>query len=257
MTDRQPKTAAGAPRSSQDDLARQLPKRFYKDATIAAKAVGYGIELDGRSVKTPRRAPLTVPTEALAIAIAAEWNGLGDVIDPAFLPLTKIANTAIDGVTGRETEVHDDIVRYVGNDLIYYRAPSPDALVARQAEAWNPILDWFSETYDAHFKTTSGIMPIEQDIRDVAKAASALTRETAMSLAPVHVMTTLTGSALLTIALRQKCLDADAAWTAAHVDEDWQIEQWGADADAEARRAKRRVEFDSAITFLRLLDSGS
>lgn len=246
---------AGSPRSSADEAARQLPKRFYKTAAVAASDAGYAVELDGRGIKTPKRAALVVPSEALATAVAAEWNALGDVIDPELLPLTKIANTAIDGIVGREGEVHDDIVRYIGNDLLFYRADIPKALVDRQAAAWDPVLAWFAETFDATFKSTAGIMPIEQNLITVAKAASALSNETAMSLAPLHVMTTLTGSALLTIAHLKGHLSVEQVWHATNIDEDWQIEQWGRDEEAEERRAKRYAELGAAADFLAMLHS--
>lgn len=250
-----PYVPAASPRSSEDDASRQLPKRFYKTAATAPNDNGYAVELDGRGIKTPKRVALTVPTEALATAIAAEWNALGDLIDPDLLPLTKIANTAIDGIIGREGEVHDDIVRYIGNDLLFYRADLPKALVDRQAEAWDPILDWFAETLDANFKSTAGIMPIEQNLVSVAKAASALSNETAMSLAPLHVMTTLTGSALLTIAHLKGHISVEQVWHATNIDEDWQIEQWGRDDEAEERRAKQYAELQAAADFLVMLGS--
>jgi len=253
MTDQPDKPTSSAPRSTQDDEARRLPKRFFSAASIASHGDGFEIQLDGRTIKTPNRAPLAVPTEPLAEAIAAEWNALGEEIDPGLLPLTKIANTAIDGVRAREREVHDDIVRYIGNDLLFYRAETPDQLIARQADAWDPVLQWFSETYGAQFKTTAGIMPIEQNMLSVAKAASALTNETAMSLAPLHLITTLTGSALLTIAHLKGHLTTDQVWDATHVDEDWQIEQWGHDDEAAERRARRRHELEDAANFLAML----
>lgn len=245
--------ASGGPRSSQDDEARQLPKRFYKLAVPAIVEGGHSIELDGRSVKTPKRAMLSVPTAGLAEAIASEWNALGDTIDPELLPLTKIANTAIDGVMGRESEVHEDIVRYIGNDLLFYRAERPRGLVDRQVASWDPVLTWVSDTFGAAFKTTAGIMPVEQNLLAVAKVASALSDETALSLSSLHVMTTLTGSALLTIGHLKGHLTADDVWHATHVDEDWQIEQWGEDDEATERRVKRRAELQSAVDFLALL----
>ena len=248
-----PDKPAGAPRSTLDDEARQLPKRFYTEAAAAAHASGHAVELDGRPIKTPKRTPLVVPTQALAAAIAAEWNALVDKIDPEQLPLTKIANTAIDGVTGREGEVHDDLVRFIGNDLLFYRADRQEGLAERQAATWDPILTWFADTFDATFKTTAGVMPIEQNVVAVARAASALSDETAMSLAPLHVMTTLTGSALLTIAHLKGHLTPDEIWHATHIDEDWQIELWGHDDEEQVRRAKRRAELQSAVDFLALL----
>lgn len=241
------------PRSTQDDEARQLPKKFFEAAAMIPTDGGFGVALDGRAVKTPKRAGLAVPTAELGEAIAAEWSALDDTIDPQRLPLTKLANTAIDGVAGRLKDVHDDIVRYIGNDLLFYRAQSPEPLVLRQAAAWDPVLEWFAETYDATFKTTTGIMPIEQSPLSVARAASAISDEGAMTLTPLHVMTTLTGSALLTIAHFAGRLSVDEVWQATHVDEDWQIEQWGRDEEAELRRAQRRAEMEHAATFLRLV----
>jgi len=254
MNDKTPKPVPrrGSPRSGEDDRARQLPKRFYKNAAAVASDAGHAIELDGRPVKTPKRDTLYLPTAALATAVADEWNALGDTIDPARLPLTKIANTAIDGVMGREREVHDDIVRFIGNDLLFYRAEAPEGLVARQSLAWDPVLDWFVDTYDAEFRTTTGVMPIEQNLLTVAKAASALTDENALTLTPLHVMTTLTGSALLAIAHKRGHIGIDEVWNAAHVDEDWQIEHWGEDAEATERRAIRRNELEAAACFLAL-----
>lgn len=248
-----PDKASNTPRSTLDDEARQLPKRFYEIATVAAKSSGVAVELDGRPIKTPKRKQLEVPTEALAAAIAAEWTALADLIDPEKLPLTKIANTAIDGIMGRESEIHEDLVRFIGNDLMFYRAETPTSLVERQAAAWDPVLNWFADGHGAAFKITAGIMPIEQSPLMVAKAASLLSTETAMSLAPLHVITTLTGSALLAIAHNRGFLTPDQIWHAAHIDEDWQIEQWGADEEAAARRAARRAELQAAVSFLALL----
>jgi chaperone required for assembly of F1-ATPase len=253
MTDQPDKPDHGAPRSSQDDEARRMPKRFYSQAKTANLDTGFAIQLDGRTIKTPSSEALVVPTEPLARAIAAEWNALGDEIDPAKLPLTKIANTAIDGVRAREREVHDDIARYIGNDLLFYRAETPEALIARQVKAWDPILQWFSETFGAEFRTTTGIMPIEQNMISIAKTASALTNETAMSLASLHLMTTLTGSALLTIAHLKAHLTIDEVWHATHIDEDWQIEQWGHDDEAAERRARRRNELQNFADFFAML----
>ena len=245
---------AAAPRSTQDDEARQLPKRFYSEASARPRETGFAVDLDGRPLKTPKRAALVVPTHALALAIAGEWNALTDVIDPEQLPLTKLANTALDGITGREREVHDDIVRYIGNDLLFYRADLPAPLVARQAAAWDPVLAWFSSVWRAEFRTTTGVMPVEQNLVAVAKAASALTNATAMTLAPLHAMTTLTGSALLTIAHLEGQLTLDDVWHAAHIDEDWQIEKWGHDTEAAERHAKRRAELQSTADFLGMLE---
>ena len=248
------RTGAGAARISREAIERPKPKRFYTTANVTDGENGsFAVVLDGRPVRTPRRAALAVPSRPLAVAIAAEWQAQGEFIDPVTMPLTKTANTAIDGVMGRESEVHEDIVRYIGNDLLLYRADAPRELVARQLAAWDPVLGWVAETFSAELRTTTGVMPIEQNVVEVAKVASALSEETALSLAPLHIMTTLTGSALLTIAYRNGRLTADEVWTATHVDEDWQISQWGEDVEAAERREKRWQEMQAAARFLELL----
>ncbi len=244
----------GGARISREAVAPVLPKRFYKMAATGTDDTGnITILLDGRPVRTPKRQLLAVPTAALGDTIAAEWSAQGETIDPTTMPLTRTANTAIDGIVGREREIHDDIVEYIGNDLICYRAEAPRELVAIQNAAWDPVLEWIAQAFATRLRTTAGIMPIEQDIVDVARIASALSRETAFSLAPLHIMTTLTGSALLTIAYRKGFMKPEAVWTATHVDEDWQIAQWGADAEAMERREKRWAEFQAAARFLELL----
>ena len=246
------KVRMGGTRISKKAVKCELPKRFFREAQAVREGVAFQVTLDGRGLKTPKKAAVLVPTEALAEAIAAEWNALDAEIDPGLLPLTKIANTVIDGVVGAERELHDDIVRFIGNDLIFYRAGSPRELDARQAAQWDPILGWVRERFGAEFKVTEGVMPVEQNLLAVAKVVSALSGAGAMRLAPVHVMTTLTGSALLAIALLEGRLQADEVWAAAHVDEIWQEEQWGEDAEALGRRARRRAEFDAAVQFLAL-----
>ena len=229
-----------------------LPKKFYESVGVRERAGGYAIELDARSVRTPKRQALLVPTAQLAQQIANEWRAQGENIDPATMPLTKIANTAIDGVCGREGVIHDDIVRFIANDLVCYRADHPESLAARQAQAWDPVLHWVQDAYGARFRTVTGVMPVTQSVVDVAKAASALSNASAFALAPLHLMTTLTGSALLVIALHQQYLNVHEAWRAAHIDEDWQIEQWGVDSEAVARRDLRWGEMVSAAQFLTL-----
>ncbi len=242
----------GGPHISADALKRELPAKFFKEARAEQVADGVRITLDGRPLKTPKKAALIVATEALGQAIAAEWNGLGDKIDPERLPLTKIANTVIDGLIGREQDLHEDLVRFIGNDLLFYRAGSPVELDQRQKAAWDPVLAWAEERFGATFRLTEGVMPIEQNLVSVAKVASALSGADAMKLAPVHVMTTMTGSALLVIAYLEGRLTVDEVWAATHVDETWQEEQWGEDREALARRVVRRAEFDAAVRFLEL-----
>ena len=232
-----------------------LPKRFYKDASTAPAAggSGYRILLDARSVRTPARRELALPTEALAQAVAEEWRAQTDQIDPATMPLTRLVNSAIDGVRGREPEVRADIVKYAGSDLLCYFAPEPAALAERQRKGWGPIHQWASERFGIRLVLAEGIMPVEQDAAMLARLAALLEAHEAFVLAALHVATTLTGSALLALALAQGRLDAAAAWSLAHIDEDFQIEQWGADEEATARRDLRWREMQSAAHLIALM----
>ncbi len=238
---------------------KPLPKRFYTDASVGnvtatdPGSASYPLLLDGRGVKTPRRKALALPTAALAQAVAAEWQAQVAVINPALMPLTRLANTAIDGVTGREADVRADIVKYAGSDLLCYRAESPDALAQRQAAMWDPVLSWANGRLGAVFQTGRGLMPVPQSPATATAFAAALEPLDAFRLTSLHVMTTLTGSAVLALAVLECKLSAEAAWTAAHVDEDWQIERWGTDAAAETRRARRWTEMTAAARMLDLL----
>jgi chaperone required for assembly of F1-ATPase len=224
-------------------------KRFYKTATVTDDN---GIALDGRPVRTPMKQPLRLPTRALAEAIAKEWDGQGDMIDPSSMILTKLANTAIDRVTDDPQRIADDVVKFAGADQVSYRAHEPEDLVARQAEHWNPVLDWAMAQLDAPFVTTTGIVHKQQS----AEALGALTRHVARldpwSLTALHNLATITGSALIAAMLAEGALDREAAWRAAFVDEDWEAELWGQDEEALQRRAALRREFDACVDFLEL-----
>jgi chaperone required for assembly of F1-ATPase len=237
------------------DPPRPLPKRFYKAVRVAEPPAGgeYRILLDGRPARTPRRAELALPTPALAEAVAAEWEAQGDHIDPASMPLTRLANSALEGVRGREAEVRADICRFAGGDLLCYRADGPRDLVQRQQAAWDPILSWGGDALGARFAVVEGIMPAAQPEEGGAAVTTALAGYDAFALTALHVMTTLTGSALLALAHARGRLSAEAAWDAAHVDEDWQIGRWGWDAEAKARRERRWREMQAASRLLALL----
>lgn len=235
------------------DATRQSP-RFYKVAAAEpAAAGGHRVTLDGKPMRTPAKGSLVVPTRALAEAIADEWARQGERIDPATMPLTRLANSAIDGVRGREAETAKDIVAYAASDLLCYRAEGPDGLLARQREAWDPVLAWAETALDARFKLAQGVMPVAQEPEIAAAVARMLDGRSAFALAALHVLTSLTGSALLALAHADGRLDVETAWAAAHVDEDWQIGQWGEDAEAAARRERRQGEFAAAARFLALL----
>ncbi len=228
-------------------------KRFYTAAGIADLDAGrFGIRLDGRPIKTPAGRSLEAPSRALADAIASEWNAQGDEILPSSLPLTRLANSAIDGVVGREGEVVQDILNYAASDLVCYRAEAPAELAARQARFWDPILAFICADYDAPFTVGTGIKPIEQPATSLEALRRALSTEGPFQLAALHVMTTLTGSALIALAHAKRFLDDNAAWEAANVDEDWQASKWGQDFEAKQRQERRFSEFLSASLFSEL-----
>jgi chaperone required for assembly of F1-ATPase len=234
---------------SSPSAPKTLPKRFYKAVSVEAGEGGWRVLLDGRGVKTPQRASLALPTKALADAIAGEWDAQAASIDPATMPLTRLANTTLDGVIGREEAVHAEIVAYAASDLLCYRAESPEALVQLQSQNWDPLLAWARERFGAHLVTAKGIMPVAQPPESIAKLAEAVAGLDAFALAACHVMTTLTGSAVLALATIQGRLTTEEAWAAAHVDEDFQIARWGEDAEAIKRRDARWKEMSAAASF--------
>ena len=226
-----------------------LRRRFYQRAEVEDADGEFRIVLDGRPVKTPARRTLAAPTRALAQALAAEWDAQRDVIDPAKMPLTRLANTIIDGVTDAPSAVADEVKRYLACDLVFYRAPGPAGLVAWQAEAWDPVLAWVRETLGARFVLAEGIAFVTQPAQSLAAASSAIPTDP-WRLGAMHAITTLTGSALIAIALSRGALSVDAAWAAAHVDEDWNMKFWGRDALALERRAARFSEMQAAAVVL-------
>ncbi|MCJ2011682.1 ATP12 family chaperone protein [Methylobacterium sp. J-076] len=224
-----------------------LPRRFYKEAGFAPADGGFRLTLDGRPANTPARNPLTLPTESLAGAVAEEWGAQETSIDPAKMPLTRLANTAIDGVAPRREAVADDLCAYAVTDLLAYRAGEPDRLVAAQAAAWDPILDWAYATFGARLILSEGVMHVEQPPQAVRALSDAVRRvEDPFRLAALHTLTTLSGSLIVALAVLHGHLDPAAAWEAAHVDETYQAAVWGRDEEAEARLAIRRAEFEAA-----------
>ena len=226
-----------------------LPRRFYETAATAAVAEGHAVRLDDKPVRTPARRVLAAPTLALAEAIAAEWQAQKDVIDPAKMPLTRLANAIIDGVADTPQPVADEIAKYLVSDLTFYRTDSPQGLVEQQARHWDPILDWARQALGADFKLGEGVVYVAQPQAALAAARAAIPGQP-WRLGAVHSITTLTGSALIALAMAGGALSADAAWQAAHVDEDWNMTQWGRDEMAMARRNFRFAEFQAAATVL-------
>jgi chaperone required for assembly of F1-ATPase len=229
-------------------------KRFYAQAGISETPEGFGITLDGKSVRTPSGRPLLAPNREIADGIAAEWNAQLELINPLTMPLTRFANSVGEGVVGRVDAVADDIAKYLGSDLLFYRAAHPEALVMREAALWDPVLFWAADTLGAHFILAEGIVHVRQPDAAIAAARAALPRDP-WSVAALHVITTLTGSALLALALKHGRLDPDQVWAAAHVDEDWNSEKWGIDEEVAARRAARLVDFRAAAGVLQSLNS--
>jgi chaperone required for assembly of F1-ATPase len=201
------------------------------------------------------KAPVALPTQRLAEAIAAEWRAQGQRIDPFSMPLTRLANTAIDRVVPHRSRIVEEMVKFAGSDLLCYRAQEPDGLIARQAAAWDPVIIWAQRQLDAGFRTTAGVVFYPQTSAALAAMRGYIEGKPAWALAPMHNIVTLTGSALLAAMIAEGDISGDDAWRAAHIDEDWQIEHWGVDAEAQARRDHRRHEFDMAIRFLSLLET--
>lgn len=230
-----------------------LPKRFYKSAEALREQGDFAVALDRRPVHTPAKNTVVVPNEALALALAEEWNAQEGVIDPAKMPLTRLVNSAIDGVAREPGPVCAEIVKYAGSDLLCYRAQEPDRLVARQSAAWDPVLDWAGEMLGARFVLSRGIAFVSQPEAALAALGPRLATLDVFRLAAVSAATTLTGSALLAFAMLEGRLSVEQAWSAAHVDEDWNVELWGADEEASERRARRYEEMQAAARVIALL----
>jgi chaperone required for assembly of F1-ATPase len=233
----------------------KLRKRFYSRAHVGeAEGGGFPLLLDGKPVKTPARRLLAAPTKALAEKIAEEWNAQAELIDPGRMPLTRLANAVIDAVAGAPKPVADDVAQYLGADLLCYRAEAPPGLVERQTQHWDPVLEWAQRSLGARLELAQGITHVAQPSEALAAVRAKIPTDP-WRLGALSAITTLTGSGLLALALERGALEPDAAWAAAHVDEDWQMSQWGSDQAALERRAYRYAEMQAAATVLRLANS--
>ena len=237
--------------SARRNLRPRLRKRFYQRAHVGERAP-FAVLLDDRSVKTPSGNALALPSRALAEAVAAEWEAQVERIDPAAMPLTRLANTIIDGVVTAPAPIAEEVVKYLGSDLVCYRADTPEGLVRAQARHWDPILRWARDTLGARFVLAEGVVFVAQPEQAIEAARAAIPPEP-WRLGAVNVITTLTGSALIALALSEGQLAVDEAWDAAHVDEDWNMSLWGRDEVALDRRAKRFAEMRAAATVLALM----
>ena len=224
-------------------------KRFWTEVSVDAREV----RLDGRPVRTPGRTPLTLPTDALADAVAAEWRGVGETIDPRAMPLTGLANAAIDRIAPDPAPFAEGLARYGESDLLCYRADAPPDLVERQAAAWDPPLAWARARYDVHFTIATGIVHVAQPAATLERLRGAVAALDPWRLAGLSPVVTLTGSFVLALALVEEAMTAHAVWAAAQTDEDWQAERWGEDQLAAEARAARRRELDAAAAFLAAL----
>lgn len=229
-------------------------KRFYTKVGLNEDASGHAITLDDKTVRTPSRNALVVPSRTVAEAMVGEWEAQKEFIDPLSMPVTRLANSVLDAISTEEqiAAVRDDIAKYFGSDLLFYRASHPEALMAREASAWDPVLFWVAEELGARFILAEGVMHVSQPEQALAAARAALPSDS-WRVAAVHMVTTITGSALLALALLRGRLNADEVWAAAFVDEDWNAEKWGLDEESAIRRAARKVDFEGAVAVLRAL----
>jgi chaperone required for assembly of F1-ATPase len=238
--------------ASRKSSRTELRKRFYKDVAVSETPEGFAITLDGKPVRTPGKHLLAAPVRALADIMAAEWGAQKEGIDPMTMPMTRLANSTIDGVASKADAVPEDIAKYFGSDLLFYRASFPDELIARQAQHWDPVLRWAADDLGAPFILAEGIMHVAQPERAIESARAALPTD-AWRLAALHVVTAVTGSALLALALAYHARDEAQIWAAAHVDEDWNSQQWGEDQEVAERRAARLRDFEAAAEVLKAL----
>jgi chaperone required for assembly of F1-ATPase len=243
-----PETPRDPMRAAQANMRPPALRRFYKRAeVVAVEGGGFALRLDGRGARTPGKRPLVAPTRAVAELIAAEWAAQGETIEPMSMPATRLANSAIDGVSDTLGATRAAIAAYAAADLVCYRAEGPEALVALQAEAFDPALAWARDRLGARFVATVGLAHVAQPEAALAAARAAVEAYAdPFAVAALHVMTSLAGSLLLTLMTAEGALTPAAAWRAAHVDEDFQIGRWGEDAEANRRRAARWGDFEAA-----------
>ena len=235
-------------------MAEWEQKVFWSNVEIGQSETGYKVMLDGRYLKTPAKSTLQVPTKAMAEEIAAEWRSLKDKVDPGKLPLTKLANAAIDKVAVQSEPIIGMLAEYATTDLLCYRATSPIGLADRQEQIWQPLLDWFEDRHNVQLEVGSGVMPIRQPTQVLTSCAELLNRYTEFELAAIYHLITLTGSFVIGIATADKKITVSEAWLASRIDEDWQISEWGEDEDASLLAATREKAFERAAFVLDLLE---
>jgi chaperone required for assembly of F1-ATPase len=231
------------------------PKRFWTDVTVDGGAGGFSVLLDGKPIRTPAKAPLALPTAALAEAVAEEWARQDSVLRPETMPMTRLANTALDRVTPEFDAVAAIVAAYAETDLLCYRAEGPEALRRLQAEGWDPLLDWAAEAYGARLVPTFGVVPVDQPAPSLDRLAAAVRSRSPWQLTALHELVSLTGSLVLGLATAGEVRSPDTAWALSRIDEEWQAAQWGRDSEADAAAERRREEFMEAVRFTRLLSA--
>jgi chaperone required for assembly of F1-ATPase len=243
-------------RKAQQAMRPPLPKRFYETVSVAAHGNGFAVLLDGRPVRTPARNLLELPTVEAANIIAAEFDAQEKEVDPSSMHATRLANTVVDGIAPDPQPVLEDVVRFAASDLVCYRAGSPRELAARQAAGWDPLIDWLRDAHGANFILAEGVVHVAQPREALAVFQSALQRHgEPFAIGAIHTFTALTGSAIIALAIAEGRLVPDEAWRVAMIDEDWNIDHWGEDAEAAARRNHRLAEFMAAARLFASLKS--
>lgn len=232
-------------------MSEWAPKRFWQNATVESDGGTFTVHLDGRPVLTPGKRPLLVPTETIAQRIAEEWQAQDDKIDPASMPWTRSANSAIEKVAATRPGVEAHLIDYAGTDLVCYRAERPDTLIERQSAAWDPILAWAEETFGARLATTSGVMPVEQPAEAINRLSKTMPSMSDFEMTGFYDLVTLSGSFLIGLAAAQEFAPTSALWDSSRVDELWQIEQWGADEEAAEVAEIKKHAFLHATEFYR------
>lgn len=227
-------------------------KRFWTETAVTEADEGFGVALDGKPISTPAKQPVLMPSRAMADAFAAEWEAVEGEVRPDAMPVTKAVNATLDRVIGMEQEVAEAITAYGETDLLCYRAPHPPELAARQTAAWDPLLDWAREAYGAQLFLAEGVMHIAQPENALRRLAAEVTAHDAWALTGLYALVTLSGSLVIGLAVRDGRMDAEAAWETSRVDEQWNIDQWGEDADAARLADARRTEFLAGQRFLAL-----
>ncbi len=228
-------------------------KRFYKVCAVETTDDGHAVTLDGRSIRTPGKAVLTLPSKPLADVVAAEWDAQGDEVETDSMPMMQLASTAVDRVAPRRDAVVDDIAAYGRTDLLCYRAEHPAALVERQATVWQPLLDWAALRYDAPLMVTGGVIPVDQPENSLAAVRAAVAESDDYGLSGLYSLTAACGSVVLALAVREEEIEAETAVAASQLDEVWQAEQWGRDPEADSRRERLRTDIHAAARYLALL----